>query len=46
MSQATSYYCNNVRKGAVCNKLMALMLKALWSGYQPERQEHVPYYDG
>jgi hypothetical protein len=26
MSQATSYYCNNVREGAAFNKLMARML--------------------
>ena len=27
MSHATSYYCNNVRERAACNKMMARMLK-------------------
>jgi len=51
MSQATSY-CNNICDGAACNKLMARMLETSRLRYdvtlsaKPEREEHVPYYEG
>jgi hypothetical protein len=53
VSQATSYYCNNVRERAACNKLMARMLRTSRLRYDVvrlsaklEREEHVPYYEG